>query len=41
MLAFMQTNTILTGDCLTILPTLPAGVPHLAFLDPPFNIGLT
>jgi DNA modification methylase len=34
------TNYILTGDCLTILPTLPAGVADLIYLDPPFNIGL-
>jgi site-specific DNA-methyltransferase (adenine-specific) len=30
----------LTGDCLDILPTLPAGSVELAFADPPFNIGL-
>ncbi len=33
-------DTILTGDCLAILPTLPAGVAQLAYIDPPFNIGL-
>ena len=32
-------NAILTGDCLTHLPTLPAGGVDLAFADPPFNIG--
>ncbi len=42
MLAYMSTtNTILTGDCLTVLPTLPAGMVDLVFLDPPFNIGLS
>ncbi|MGH7173591.1 MAG: DNA-methyltransferase [Gemmataceae bacterium] len=33
-------DTILAGDCLTILPTLAAGSVQLAYLDPPFNIGL-
>ena len=33
------TDTILTGDCLDVLPTLPAGFAQLAYLDPPFNIG--
>ena len=33
-------NCILTGDCLSILPTLPAGIADLVFADPPFNIGL-
>jgi len=32
-------NQVLTGDCLRILPTLPAGCVDLAFADPPFNIG--
>src|SRR5690242_9692651 len=42
MLACMNTtDTILTGDCLTVLPTLPAGFAQLAYLDPPFNIGLS
>jgi DNA modification methylase len=41
MLNNMETaDTILTGDCLAVLPTLPAGVAHLIYLDPPFNIGL-
>jgi DNA modification methylase len=34
------TDTIITGDCLAVLPTLPAGYAHLAYLDPPFDIGL-
>jgi site-specific DNA-methyltransferase (adenine-specific) len=33
-------DTILTGDCLAVLPTLPAGAAALVYLDPPFNIGL-
>jgi site-specific DNA-methyltransferase (adenine-specific) len=33
-------NTILTGECLTVLPTLPAGSADLVFADPPFNTGL-
>jgi site-specific DNA-methyltransferase (adenine-specific) len=33
-------NVVLTGDCCTILPTLPAGYVDLVFADPPFNIGL-
>jgi DNA modification methylase len=32
-------NTILQGDCLDVLPTLPAGSCDLAYLDPPFNTG--
>ncbi len=32
-------NTILTGDCLKRLRTLPAESVDLAFADPPFNIG--
>jgi tetratricopeptide (TPR) repeat protein len=40
MLASMNTNTILTGDCMALLPTLPAGAADLIYLDPPFNIGL-
>ena len=35
-----MSTTILTGDCLTILPTLDAGSVQLAYLDPPFNIGM-
>ena len=34
------TATILTGDCLALLPALPAGSAQLVYLDPPFNIGL-
>jgi site-specific DNA-methyltransferase (adenine-specific) len=33
-------NAILTGDCLTVLPTFPAGCADLIYADPPFNIGL-
>jgi DNA modification methylase len=41
MLACMNTtDTILTGDCLAVLPRLPTGLSDLAYLDPPFNIGL-
>lgn len=32
--------TLSTGDCLAMLPQMPAGCAKLAFLDPPFNIGL-
>jgi DNA modification methylase len=35
----MLYNDVLTGDCLRILPSLPAGCVDLAFADPPFNIG--
>lgn len=35
----MQTNRILTGDCLELLPGLPEASIDLAFADPPFNIG--
>jgi hypothetical protein len=31
---------IVTGDCLTFLPTLPPASVELAFSDPSFNIGL-
>ena len=27
------------GDCLSLLESLPEGAVHLAFADPPFNIG--
>src|SRR5262245_51818315 len=30
---------VYTGDCLGLLPRLPAGAVDLAFADPPFNIG--
>jgi site-specific DNA-methyltransferase (adenine-specific) len=36
----MNTNTILTGDCLGLLPGVPATTADLIFADPPFNIGL-
>ena len=36
----MTHNIILVGDCRTILPTLPAGCVDVAFVDPPYNIGL-
>lgn len=32
-------STVLHGDCLALLPTLPAGCARLAYLDPPFNTG--
>lgn len=32
-------NFLHTGDCLTVLPTLPARCAALVFADPPFNIG--
>ena len=32
-------DTIVTGDCLQVLPTLPAGCADLVFADPPFNVG--
>jgi site-specific DNA-methyltransferase (adenine-specific) len=35
----MQTDTILTGDCLRLLADLPEACVDLAFADPPFNIG--
>ncbi len=30
---------IVTGDCLEVLPTLPAAFARLAYVDPPFNTG--
>jgi site-specific DNA-methyltransferase (adenine-specific) len=33
------TDTILTGDCLMVLPTFPAGVADFCYFDPMFNIG--
>ena len=33
-------NSIITGDCLDVLATLPAGSVDLVATDPPFNIGL-
>jgi site-specific DNA-methyltransferase (adenine-specific) len=32
--------TIVHGDCLDILPTIPAGSARLVFADPPYNIGV-
>jgi len=31
---------IVTGDCLDVLPTLPAACAHDIFADPPYNIGV-
>jgi site-specific DNA-methyltransferase (adenine-specific) len=36
----MNADTIIIGNCLDVLPTLPAGCAALGFVDPPFNIGL-
>jgi site-specific DNA-methyltransferase (adenine-specific) len=33
-------NAILTGDCLAILPALPAGCADLVYADPSFNRGV-
>ena len=33
-------NSIITGDCRSILPTLPAGCADLVYVDPPFNFDL-
>jgi DNA modification methylase len=35
----MESNTVVTGDCIEILGRVPAGVADLVFADPPFNIG--
>ncbi|WP_020471349.1 DNA-methyltransferase [Zavarzinella formosa] len=35
----MIRNQVLTGDCLSALARMPAGLVDLAFADPPFNIG--
>ena len=32
-------NSIIYGDNLSVLPTLPRGVARLAYIDPPFNTG--
>lgn len=32
-------NTILNGDCISLMKSLPDGCVDLAFADPPFNIG--
>jgi len=34
-----MTATILLGDCLALLPTLPAACARLIYIDPPFNTG--
>lgn len=36
----LQTDKILVGDCLEILPTLPAKSVDLVFADPPYNLQL-
>jgi site-specific DNA-methyltransferase (adenine-specific) len=36
----MDTDNIITGDCLDALTTMPADVVDLAFAGPPFDIGL-
>lgn len=36
----MFTDQVLTGDCLDVLPTVPASSVDLLLTDPPFNIGL-
>jgi DNA modification methylase len=33
-------DTIITGNCLDVLPTIPAGSVPLAYFDPPFGIGM-
>jgi site-specific DNA-methyltransferase (adenine-specific) len=35
----MDCDDVITGDCLEVLPALPAGCADLVFADPPFNIG--
>jgi site-specific DNA-methyltransferase (adenine-specific) len=37
----LNINSLITGDCRDVLPTLPAGVADLVVTDPPFNIGYT
>ena len=37
--AAIPSNTLLEGDCLQSLAGLPDACAHLAFADPPFNIG--
>jgi site-specific DNA-methyltransferase (adenine-specific) len=37
--AAVPANILLEGDCLESLASLPDGCAHLAFADPPFNIG--
>src|SRR5690349_9545531 len=33
----MVWDEVVSGDCLTVLPNLPAGSADLVFADPPFN----
>ncbi len=35
-----STNTLFYGDCLDVLPQLPAAAARLIYLDPPFNTNL-
>ena len=35
----MQINTIITGDCREVLPTIPSNSFALAFADPPYWVG--
>ena len=36
----MDTDRIITGDCIEVLAGLPEGAADLVFADSPFNIGL-
>jgi site-specific DNA-methyltransferase (adenine-specific) len=36
----VQTDRLIVGDCLSVLPTLPDACVNLIATDPPFNIGL-
>ncbi len=38
--ARLREFTIVTGDCLKVLPTFPGGRARLIFCDPPYNIGI-
>jgi hypothetical protein len=37
MLALMDTDRIITGDCLDVLATLLLGIASLVTVDPPYN----
>lgn len=37
---FLQAGPVICGDCLQVLPQLPARTFHLVFLDPPSYIGV-
>ncbi len=37
----MTANRLLPGDCLEVMPTLPAGCADMIFADPPYNLQLT